>query len=384
MASIFISTAEISAENHAARLLESLRLQYPQLIANAAGGDILAGAGANLTVNMTGKAVMGFWEAISHLSFYKWAEERILEKLERERHDLLLLVDAPSFHLHLAKKVHARWPELPIVYYIAPKLWAWKEWRIENLRRDITRTLCIFPFEVDFFRKRGVDAVFVGNPTLDQLRGIDNTEMVRRLGVGDIKLHSEPEKGVLAVFPGSRVSEIKYLWPVMVETVGVVRRSFPQLKVAVAVAPGITREGLDRYARCPADFQFVEGGKGQELLAASSAVLAKSGTTTLEAALLGKPMVVCYAAHRASYYIAKMFVKLPHFSLPNILAGREVVREFVQDGANAANLGGELLRILGDRRYYRGMRGRLKGIRGVLGEEYAARKAARELAPYLR
>ncbi len=383
MAKIFISTAEISAENHAARLLEALRLQHPGLTANAAGGDLIARAGADLTVNMTGKAVMGFWEAISHLSFYKWAEERILEKLAREPHDLLLLVDAPSFHLHLAKKVHARWPGLPIVYYIAPKLWAWKEWRVENLRRDITRTLCIFPFEEEFFRTRGVDAVFVGNPTLDQLRGIDHTGMLERLGVGDVKLHSEPERGVLAVFPGSRGSEIKYLWPVMLETVRLVRASYPKVKVAVAVAPGMTRESLARYGECPRDFHFVEGEKSRELLAASSVVLAKSGTTTLEAALLGKPMVVCYAAHRATYYIAKMFVKLPHFSLPNILAGREVVREFVQDGANAGNLSAEIVRLIGDKRYYRGMRGKLKNLKEVLGNEYAAERAARELAPFL-
>ncbi len=383
MAKIFISTAEISAENHAARLVEALRLQHADLTVNAAGGDLIAKAGADLAVNMTGQAVMGFWEAISHLSFYKWAEERILEKLEREPHNLLLLVDAPSFHLHLAKKVHARWPGLPIVYYIAPKLWAWKEWRVENLRRDITRTMCIFPFEVEFFRKRGVDAVFVGNPTLDQLRGIDNTAMVERLGVGDIKLHNEPERGVLAVFPGSRNSEIKYLWPVMVETVRLLRRRFPDVKAAVAVAPGMTRESLARYAPCPTDFHFVEGDKGRELLAASSVVLAKSGTTTLEAALLGKPMVVCYAAHRASYIIAKMFVKLPHFSLPNILAGREIVREFVQDGANPGNLSEELTRLIGDKRYYRGMRGRLKNLKEVLGNEYAAERAARELAPFL-
>ncbi|MCC8166573.1 MAG: lipid-A-disaccharide synthase [Planctomycetes bacterium] len=382
MSKVFVSTAEVSAERHASNLVRELLKIEPGTTVNVAGGDVLVQAGANLVVNMTGKAVMGFWEAVSHLSFYRWAENRILDTLAKERHDALVLVDAASFHLHLAKKVRARWPDLPILFYIAPKLWAWKEWRIENLKRDITRTMCIFPFEVPFFQERGVDAVFVGNPTLDQIRTVDESALTRLLGVEHVRRHSDPAHGVLAVFPGSRGSELKYHWPVMVETIGLLRRRFPDLKVAVGLAPGLKQDGLATYGPMP-DGVHYHSGDSQELLKASSAVLAKSGTTTLEAALLGTPMAVCYAAHAASYYIAKYFVKIPYVSLPNILAGKQLVREFIQHDATPENLYEEIGRLLSDQRYYKRMRAKLRALRETLGDEYASVRAAREVASYL-
>ena len=382
MPRVFISTAEVSAERHASHLVKELRKEIPGLTVNAAGGDLLVRSGANLTVNMTGRAVMGFWEALAQLSFYKRAENSILAKLAKEKHDALIVLDAPSFHLHLARKVRQRWPEMPILYYIAPKLWAWKEWRVKNLRRDITRTMCIFPFEVDFFRERGVDAVFVGNPTLDQLRDVDGKDMTRVLRVEDIKRHSEPGRGVLAVFPGSRTSEVKYLWPIMVDTVSLLRQRFPELKVAVALAPGWSRERLAEYRPIPDNVTFIPSDS-QELLAAASVVLAKSGTTTLEAALLGKPMVVCYAGHAASFYIAKMFVKLPYVSLPNILAGKKIIQEYLQSDATPENLAREIGLLLSDPNYYRRMRQKLLRLRDVIGDERSAVRAAREVASFI-
>ncbi len=382
MPRIFISTAEASAERHASHLTRELFRRIPGLVVNAAGGDMIAGSGAGLTVNMTGRAVMGFWEALTQLSFYKRAAERILAKLEQERHDALVVVDAPSFHLHLAKKVRKRWPGMPILYYIAPKLWAWKEWRVKNLRRDITRTLCIFPFETDFFRERGVDAVFVGNPTRDQVRDVDAGNMTRVLRVEDVRRHSDPARGALAVFPGSRGSEIKYLWPVMARTVRLLRERFPELKAAVALAPGWTPERLAGYAPLPDSASFHTDS--QELLAAASVVLAKSGTTTLEAALLGKPMAVCYAGHAASFHIAKMFVKLPYVSLPNILAGRRLVQEYLQDDATPENLAAEIGKLLSDQRYYKRMRSQLRRLGEVLGDERSAVRAAREIAGFIQ
>lgn len=382
MPRVFISTAETSAERHAAHLLKALGRMVPDLGISAAGGELLAGLGADLAVDMSGRAVMGFWDALPQLAFYRRAADTILRHLAERRHDALILVDAPSFHLHLAKKVHDRWPDLPILYYIAPKLWAWKEWRAANLRRDIARTLCIFPFEEEFFRERGVDAVYVGNPTLDQVRGVDGKGMTRILHVEDIKRHSDPTRGVLAVFPGSRASEVKYLWPLMVKTMEMLRGDFPLLKMAVAVAPGWNRQRFEACAPAPAGVDFIEGDS-QELLAASSVVLAKSGTTTLEAALLGKPMVVCYMGHAISYHIARVFVKIPFAALPNILAGKMLVKEFIQSQATPANLAAEIAALLSNQRYYRKMRSKLLALRDTLGSGFAADRAAREVARFL-
>ncbi|MCC8190596.1 MAG: lipid-A-disaccharide synthase [Planctomycetes bacterium] len=381
MPRIFLSTTEASAERHASHLVAALRHAAPEIRIDAAGGDVMAQAGAEVAVDTSGRSVMGFWEVFSHLAFYKRAGETILATLQRTRPDALVLVDAPSFHLRVAQRARARWPDLPILYYIAPKAWAWKERRVKNLRRDVTRTLCIFPFEVPFFRERGVDAVYVGNPTLDQLRAVDGKDMSKVLHVENIYRHSHPDKGVLAVFPGSRTSELKYLWPTMVHTIALLRRRFPDLKAAVALAPGWTSAKLAAIAPLPDNTMFIPG-ESQALLAAASVVLAKSGTTTLEAALLGKPMVVCYAGHATSYHIAKMFVKLPYISLPNILAGKKLVKEFIQHEATPENLAGEIGLLLSDHRYYRKMRASLLALKDTLGDEHAAARAAREVLAF--
>ncbi len=202
------------------------------------------------------------------------------------------------------------------------------------------------------------------------------------MSVEDVRRHSDPARGVLAVFPGSRGSEVKYLWPIMVGAVRLLKERFPELKAAVALAPGWSRERLAGYAPPPEDASFIPADS-QELLAAASVVLAKSGTTTLEAALLGTPMAVCYAGHAASYHIAKMFVKLPYVSLPNILAGRKIVQEYIQHDATPENLAGELGRLLSDHHYYKRMRGQLRRLRETLGDEFAAARAAREAAGFI-
>ncbi len=378
MPKVFISTAEPSAELHASRLVGSLKELLPGIEVDAAGGKLLADAGADVRVDMTGKAVMGIWEAISQISFFRKAGLQIESMVLSGDYDALVVTDAPSFHLPLAKRIHARRPDFPIIYYIAPKLWAWKKWRIKNLRRDFAKTLCIFPFEEKYFGDQGVKAVYAGNPTYDQIRQIDVEAAASRFGVNPETMYTRPDKGLLSVFPGSRGSEIKYLWVQITKTISNLQRDFPGLKVAVSLAPGMTCEKLRRYAPLPEKVEYVEG-ESQILIAASSAVLAKSGTTTLEAALLGKPMAVCYAGHPLNYLVAKLFVKLPYYSLPNILSGCEIVRELMQQDATPEVMTTELSRILTDREYYMRLRGDFLALRDSLGVEPASMHAAREI-----
>ncbi len=321
---------------------------------------------------------MGILEAIAQLSFFRKAGLEIESRILSGEYDALVVVDAPSFHLPLAKRIHSKRPDFPIIYYIAPKLWAWKKWRVKNLRRDFAKTLCIFPFEEKYFGDQGVNAIYAGNPTYDQIRQIDVGEAAKRFGVSADTMYSRPEKGLLSVFPGSRGSEIKYLWAPIAKTVVNLQREFPDLKVAVSLAPGMTREKLERYAPLPEGVGLVEG-ESQVLLAASSAVLTKSGTTTLETALLGKPMLVCHAGHPFNYAVVKLFVKLRYYSLPNILAGREIVRELMQGDASVENLTAEMRRILTDAKYYEKLRSDFLALRDSLGEEPASMHAAREI-----
>lgn len=378
MPKVFISTAEPSAELHASRLALALRELAPGIGIDAAGGKVLAAAGADIKVDMTGKAVMGILEAIAQLSFFRKAGLEIESRILSGKYDALVVVDAPSFHLPLAKRIHARRPDFPIIYYIAPKLWAWKKWRVKNLRRDFVKTLCIFPFEEKYFGDQGVNAVYAGNPTYDQIRQIDVEAAARRFDLNPETMYSQPTKGLLSVFPGSRGSEIKYLWSPIAKTIGNLQNEFPDLKVAVSLAPGMTLEKFRRHAPLPDNVRFVEG-ESQVLLAASSAVLTKSGTTTLETALLGKPMLVCHAGHPFNYAVVKLFVKLQYYSLPNILAGREIVRELMQGDASVEMLMAEMRRILTDPAYYAKLRNDFLALRDSLGVEPASLHAAREI-----
>ena len=384
MPRIFISTTEPSAERHAAHLARELRTVCPDLRIDAAGTEMLEKAGARLVVDMSGHAVMGFVNALSHIVFFKKALDRIVAALGEAAYDALVVVDSPSFHLPLARRAHTLFPGLPIVYYIAPQLWAWKKWRAKNLRRDFAKTLCLLPFEEPFFRGLGVDATYVGNPTLDQIRGLDAAGMAALLGTSLATRHSEPLKGVFAVFPGSRASEVKHLWPAMAKTIAVLRARHQELKPAVALAPGWDGARLAKYAAVP-DGAALVSGASQELLAASSLALVKSGTTALEAALCETPMVVAFAANVVNAAIAYLFIfRMPHISLPNIVAGREVVKELLQFRATAKNFAAELELLLADADRYRAMRVQLGEIRNLLGEERAAARAAAEIRAFFR
>lgn len=382
MAKILLSTAETSAEVHAANLLAALKALCPDLEADAAGGPLLAAAGARLVVDMAGKAVMGLKDTFASLSFYRKSGKTLIRAARDNRYDAVVVVDAPSFHLPLAKYIRRDNPGLPILYYIAPKLWVWKEWRAKQLRRDFSKILCILPFEERYFRNLGLDAVYVGNPTKDQVKDIDGRDAAKRFGVSWERRHDEPEKGLLAVFPGSRKGELRRLWPEIAAALSAARDRFPDLKPVVSLAQNITPDDLRAIHPIPDGVRF-STGESRALLAASSLVLAKSGTTTLEAALLGKPMLVCYRVDAPSFLLAMFVIRTPRVALPNILAGGEVVREFLQDKATAANFLDEIERLLADHNYYRTMRNRLLSLADSLGEENSALRAAREIAALL-
>lgn len=383
MAKIFISTNEPSAEMHAVHLLGELKKLRPDLVCDAAGTAVLAEAGANVLVDMTGAAAMGLTAVIGKVPFFLDAMKGIREAVAANGYDAVVFMDSPSFHLPLAQKIHRRQPDLPIVDYISPKIWAWRKGRYKRLRRDFAKVLCILPFEEKYLRDLGVAATYVGNPTNDRVREVDSAAMAERLGVAGRDPHAEPHKGVLAVFPGSRKNEVRYLWPEMVRAVEILRGKFPDLKPVVSLAPGWRRERLLAYGSAPDGVDFVEKSS-LELLAASSIVLAKSGTTTLEAALLGKPMVVTWATGFVNAMAMRIAVMhLPYVSLPNIVAGREVVREMLQFDARGDRLAAELERLLSDPEAYGKMRAELLALRDLFGDEGGTVRAAREIVKFL-
>lgn len=345
----FISAGEASGDLHGADLVASLFKQSPGTEITFLGGDLMAReAGRHPLVHYSEMAYMGFAEVLRHLP----AITRILNKAKEEmtamRPDALILIDYPSFNLKLAR--HAKAMGIPVFFYISPKVWAWKEWRVKEMRRYCDKILSILPFEVDYFRDKGVDVEYVGNPSV--------AEVEKKLN--DIPTRAEfnllhgldPNRPLLALVPGSRRGEIKGNLPIMVEAA----LRFPGLQPVVAAAPSVPLEfyrslDIPRLAHMPvvADSTFA-------LMALSTAALVTSGTATLECALLGTPQVACYrsSGSKLFYNIMSHVLKCPHVTLPNLIANglhgeryaNEVVPELLMHHCNPDELSQALGNIL--------------------------------------
>lgn len=333
----FISAGEASGDIHAAQLIKQLRERDPQARFTFLGGDLMAEAASTQPlIHYRDMAFMGFCEVIRHLGKVLGNLRTARRSLVAEHPDALILVDYPSFNLKLAKEAVAH--DIPVFYYISPKVWAWKEGRVKKIKRYVDRMLSILPFEVDYYRNRhGYEIDYVGNPTvkevdekLSALTADEEFRIKHRLPLG---------KPLLALVPGSRMGEIRNNLPVMAQ----VARRHGEMQPVVAGAPAIDRDTYRDYCGFP-----VVMNDTFELMAHASAALVTSGTATLEAALIGVPQVVCYRANgsRISYNIFKRILKIPFVSLPNLIADREVVAEQLVHLCTADRVEAELLKVL--------------------------------------
>lgn len=326
---VFVSAGEPSGDAHAAAFVRALRDSVPDVVLEGVGGPHLAAAGVSLMRRIEGLTVLGFVEALAAVP----AHWRLLRALERRfaRGDikLVVLVDYPGFHLRVAEA--ARRAGLPVLYYIAPKLWAWGEGRVKRLARDVSKVAAILPFEEEWFASRGVAATYVGNPLLDREPFLERTAAKRALGL-------DPARPVLGVFPGSRGQETKRLWPAFRDAAISVMRARPGLQVVVAATAAGSYEGAGELR--------VIRGRPRECFAASDTALCKSGTTTLEAAIAGSPMVVAYRLSALSHAIARRVARVQWISLVNLVAGRAVVPELIQGQAVAEQLAAALTPLL--------------------------------------
>lgn len=358
---VFVSAGEPSGDAHAAAFAVALRQAVPGVRLEGVGGPRLSEVGVELMARIEDLTVMGFVEVLRKVPAHLRLLRSIRIRLARGDVRLVVLVDYPGFHLRVADA--ARRAGVPVLYYIAPALWAWGEGRIQRIRRSVARLAVILPFEEDFFGSRGVRATFVGHPLLDRPPlNPDRAELKRELGL-------DPSRPVLCVFPGSRRQEVLRLWGRFRETVRLVRRARPEVQVVVAATPG------GAYPD-PGDLHLVFG-RPETCLGAADAALCKSGTTTLEAALADTPMVIAYRVHPVSYRLARFLAKVRWIGLVNLVAGREVSPEFIQQRARADLLAEALLPLLavGDATRSRQLEG-LREVRARLGAPGAAARVA--------
>ena len=357
---VFIA-GEASGDLHGAGVAAELKLLRPDLELTGFGGPLMRAAGVNL-FDEYDTGVMGFIEVIRHIPRHFALLERVRERFENNDVKLLVVVDYPGFNMKAAAA--AKDAGIPVLYYVTPQVWAWGEGRIPKLAKIVTKAAVILPFEENLLRGHGIDATFVGHPLLDRAGQLQPKSDARRaLGLAD-------DAPVLALFPGSRQQEIDRHIEDFVDAAHETARAVPGLQTVVSVAPTIS---LDP-ARCP--FRLVHSASFTVLRAADAA-LCKSGTTTLEAAIADCPLGVAYRPSDISYFRARLLVTIRHIGLVNVVAGREVAREFVQDDLVPAQVAVQLSRLLDstDAERARVLEG-LAEVRSKLGEPGAARRVA--------
>lgn len=350
-----LSAGEASGDLHASHLIKAIRLRQPQARFCFLGGDMMATeAGIKPLIHYRDMAYMGFTDVVRHLPQVGRNLRAAVAMLDRVRPAALILVDYPSFNLRLAREAHKR--GIPVDYYISPKIWAWKEWRVKSIKALCRQVLAILPFEPEFYARHGYDRCrYVGNPSVEEIDG----RLARITRVRDT--------ATLALVPGSRISEIRANLPVMLRAVEPLREKY---RVVIAQAPAIDP------ALYPADVERTTDTVG--LMATATAALVTSGTASLEAALCGVPQVVCYRHNgsRAFYHIMERVLKIKYVTLPNLIADAPIVPELLLHRCTPDNVLRHLLDILPG---HAGRQAQLDGYAGIrrrLGDGNAAATAA--------
>lgn len=362
----FLSAGEPSGDLHASVLIDELKKKDAEATFTFLGGDLMArAAGHAPVIHYSRMAFMGFSEVLRNLKTIGENFKMAKASLKGSGADALILVDYPSFNMKLAK--YAKELGIPVFYYISPKVWAWKEWRVKGLRRYVDHILSILPFEVEYFKDKNVRVTYVGNPSKEEME----LKLAHAGTKADfIARHSlDPDRKLLALVPGSRRGEIRNNLPIM----DAVARRNPSLQPVIAAAPGIPPEFYAQYS----SFPRIEGDTFR-LMHFSEAALVTSGTATLECVIAGTPQVVCYRANgsKLSHNIMKHLIKAPFVSLPNLIADREVIPEMLVHLCTVDSVDAKLKAIL------EGMSGREKQLEGYrimmsrLGDGKAASGAA--------
>lgn len=366
---IMIIAGEASGDMYGARLVEEAhRLDSPVRFFGI-GGPAMRRAGVDTLVDSKEMAVMGIVEVISHFGVIYRAFRKMEELLKSEKPELLILIDYPGFNLRLAEK--AKNAGVKVLYFITPQVWAWHAGRAKKIARLVDHAAVILPFEVPIFEKEGLETTFVGHPLLEMAApSMPKGEAQRLFGL-------DPARRTVGLFPGSRKRELNSLLPVMLESAGLLKESFPDLQFILPLAPGLDRHILDRQlAESGLDIAVIEG-KNYDVMQVCDVIIAASGTVTMEIALFGIPMVIVYKVAPLTYAIGKMLVQVEHAGICNIIAGERVVPELIQHEANPESIFAEISSMLTDRDRYAQIREKLLGVRAKLGEPGTFGRVAR-------
>jgi len=360
-----IVAGEASGDLHAAEVVRELKALDPALETFGIGGDKLAAEGMRLLHHAREMGIVGLFNVLRNYGMFRRIFNDVVRAIDREKPDAVLLVDYPGFNLRMAKKCKAMGRR--IIYYISPQVWAWRQGRVKQIAQVVDRMIVLFPFEEDFYREHDVAVTYVGHPLIDELAGIARND--------------EPPHQPLriALLPGSRKSEVSVLLPPMLDAL----EELGDVDAFVIQAPTISAAYLlELMGRASTYVRVVPHDDGQSVAGADVA-LSSSGTATLECAVIGTPVVVMYRLTRATHWIAQRVVKIPDFSLVNIIAGRRVVPELIQHDVNGHRIAREV-RTLTDGAHFKEIRDELAAVRAKLGAPGASRRAAEAIMAEIR
>ena len=368
---LLISAGEASGEMYGAQLIEALRRRVPGLECFGVGGERMQAAGCDLVVQSKELAVVGITEILPRLPKIYGEFRKLVRAMDERKPQAAVLIDSPAFHFKVARQLHRR--GIPVIYYVAPQLWAWRSGRVRLVRRYFKKVLVIFPFEEQWYRERGVDAEFVGHPLADVERPSESAvEFVAEQGY-------EPDKPIIALLPGSRHKEIRLNLPAMLRTAELLGCDY---QFVLPIAPGIDPSWLDLLVqKLNPSYNFILlTTTDTRALAHARAAVVASGTATVEAAMMGTPMVVVYRVSPLTWTLGRPLVHVKHFAMVNLIAGEPVVPELIQADFTPKNVAAKLREILPDGPIREKMERDLAQVRARLRSSDDPRSAAERAA----
>jgi lipid-A-disaccharide synthase len=357
-----IIAGEASGDIHGAKLVSAMMNKDKNLKFCGIGGEALRDAGVEIIQDASNLAVVGITEVLSKISLLIKSISDAKRLLKNLMPGLLILIDFPDFNFKVAAA--AKKLGIPVLYYISPQVWAWRQGRVRKIKKLVDRLAVILPFEEEFFRKQGIPVCYVGHPLLDGYKPPE-------------ELNGKADKTVIGLLPGSRDREIERHLPVMLQAASLIVKKMNGVKIAVSIAPAVKRELVENIIEKNGAFNcdIISGGADQ-MLKKCSLVVAASGTVTLETAIAGVPMVVIYKVSPLSYRFGRAMIKVPFICLVNLIAGKKIVPELIQEEASPGNIADKVMGILGDPVKIESMKKELAGVRNLLGGSGASERVA--------
>lgn len=366
---IMIVAGEASGDLHGANLVRALHRINPAVCFYGVGGRNLKEAGVELIADSADMAVVGLTEVVSKLGMILQVLATLKASLRQNSPDLLILIDYPDFNLPLAKA--AKKYGVKVFYYISPQVWAWRKGRIGKIKKIVDKMAVILPFEARLYHEAGVDATFVGHPLLDVVKTkYSRKEALERFGLSE---------GVttVGILPGSRQSEVQRLLPEMLMAAKIIEEKLNPVQYVLPLADTLDSDFVSHIiAQHPVKVRIIRG-ETYDVIGCTDIAIVASGTATLETALMETPMIIVYKVSRTSYSVGKMIINVNNIGLVNIIAGKTIVPELVQDEANPERIAGEVIHILANRERLEDIKTELSKIKGMLGSPGAADRAAR-------